>query len=516
MLAMVTALLAAVPAHGHASLTSSDPAAEAVLSASPPSISLTFSEPVEPLSLQLIDAGGQAQAAGAIARDGGTLRFAPPAPLGPGAHVVSYRVMSADGHPVGGSLTFWIGAAAQGLPPITVPDDPVRRTAIWATAIVVQLMLLGSTGAAFFLAWIAIGPASTGVIAICAAAAVAGLGADALSIGLQGLDVLDKAFARLGDPEVWSAGASGSFGLAASIVAAALGASLLSLLGRGAPARLLSLTAVIGAGAAFAVSGHAATAAPRALATGAMLVHGVSLALWIGALLPLAAAIGRSGAGAASLLRFSRAIPVVIAALLISGIALAGIQLGRVDALWTSPYGRILIAKITLVVALLALALHNRLRLTPRVAAGSALAATAMRRMIAAELVLVAAILGIVALWRFTPPPVAPALDRVVVHLAAERIMADVTVEPDRAGPLDIRIKLQTPGEAPLQPQAVTVTLSNRNAGIEPASVQAERQPDGTWRLRMSAPVPGRWTLSLAVLISDFNKVSIETPIPIR
>ena len=95
-----------------------------------------------------------------------------------------------------------------------------------------------------------------------------------------------------------------------------------------------------------------------------------------------------------------------------------------------------LLAKIGLVLLLL-IALWNRRRLTPQLAAGSPRAAHALRRTIAAELVLVIAILGVVGLWRFTPPPRAAAVavdDSVFAHLHTERAMANVTLTPGTLG----------------------------------------------------------------------------------
>lgn len=519
-LAWITAIVVVLwpaLAAAHASLVASDPASEAVLATSPTTFSLTFNEPVTALLLQLIDARGRSQAITAIDQDGATLRFAPPALLSEGAHVLSWRVISADGHPIGGALTFWIGTPGQRLPPIVVPDDPVRRAAIWGTRITVDFTLLTAVGGAVFLGWIATVPVAG---MMTAGLALLGLAAVVLSAGLQGLDALDLPLARLGDAAVWRAGASGSFGDAATLSGLALVLALAALRWRGWNARLLSLGAVVSLGTAFAVSGHAATAEPRSLSGAAVWVHGVSLALWIGALLPLAIAVGRRDAALAPLRRFSKAIPLAIVALLISGIALAAIELGRIDALWQSDYGRVLIAKLALVVALLALALWNRVRLTPLLLAGEATAVRRMRASIAAELVLVIAILGVVGLWRFTPPPRSAVSQSTapseVVHLHTERAMATVTLAPARAGPVEIEVLLQTADEAPLAAQALTVTLANPDAGIEPLSAEARKTADGPWRARLTAPVPGTWTLTLGILISDFEKVNLETPIVIR
>ena len=197
------------------------------------------------------------------------------------------------------------------------------------------------------------------------------------------------------------------------------------------PPGRLRCAALLGVGLALAATGHAANAEPRLLTGAAVFLHGVSLAFWIGALVPLAFALaGPREPAIAALMGFSRWIPFAVAALLASGILLAVVQLSRVDALWTTDYGRVLTAKLALVLVLLAIALWNRLRLTPAIAQGADPPRRRMRRSIAAELVLVVAILGVVGLWRFTPPPrtlTAPG-DEFFTHLHTEAAMANVTV----------------------------------------------------------------------------------------
>jgi copper transport protein len=209
---------------------------------------------------------------------------------------------------------------------------------------------------------------------------------------------------------------------------------------------------------------------------------------------------------------------LAVAVLLTSGVLLAVVQLSHVDALWTTDYGRVLTAKLALVLGLLAIALWNRLRLTPAIARGADPPRHGMRRSIAGELVLVVAILGVVGLWRFTPPPrtlTAPG-DEFFTHLHTEVAMANVTVSPGHAGPVVITVQLQTPDERPLTAAAVAVTLSNPELGIEPATATAQRMADGQWRATMAAPVAGRWTLVLGILVSDFDKVDIAAPILIK
>ncbi|MBU6461873.1 MAG: CopD family protein [Bradyrhizobium sp.] len=87
------------------------------------------------------------------------------------------------------------------------------------------------------------------------------------------------------------------------------------------------------------------------------------------------------------------------------------IQLESFAALIGTRYGIILLIKLALVVLLLALAALNRFYLTPIVTADHENTG-ALRGSIALECVLVVAILGVGAGWRFTPPPRAGCRDR--------------------------------------------------------------------------------------------------------
>src|SRR5207249_4829837 len=113
----------------------------------------TFNEPVSPLAIRLFGPGGAPIALGAPTADNATVTIATPA-LQQGTHLLSWRVISADGHPVGGSLIFSVGApSAQ--PPAPSLSDPAVRTALWVAKLVIYLGLFIGIGGAFFRAWIA-------------------------------------------------------------------------------------------------------------------------------------------------------------------------------------------------------------------------------------------------------------------------------------------------------------------------------------------------------------------------
>jgi putative copper resistance protein D len=99
--------------------------------------------------------------------------------------------------------------------------------------------------------------------------------------------------------------------------------------------------------------------------------HLIAAGLWLGALLPLALvlrapAVDNIHAEAAR--RFSTLGLACVAVLLISGTINAWYLVGSVPALIGTPYGQLLLAKLTLVASMLCLAAINRWRLVPRLA----------------------------------------------------------------------------------------------------------------------------------------------------
>src|SRR5262249_10299251 len=159
-----------------------------------------------------------------------------------------------------------------------------------------------------------------------------------------------------------------------------------------------SLFGLTMAGLALALSGHASNAAPQWLTRPSVFVHVVCVTFWIGALLPLIAAMKAASGGALS--RFSRAIPYPLRALVVSGGILAVAQLDRPDAFWTRPYGIVFSCKLAAVAALLALAAANRFVFASRCQRGDDKAAAALTRTMTVELCIAAVILALVATWR--------------------------------------------------------------------------------------------------------------------
>jgi copper transport protein len=153
--------------------------------------------------------------------------------------------------------------------------------------------------------------------------------------------------------------------------------------------------------------------------------------------------------------------------------------------------------------------------------------------------VLIVAILGIVAGWRFTPPPRsldAAAASSALVHIHTEaqgpasvhlhedddipparieiesaNAMAHIILSPPKVGPAVVSIEIFDADFLPLDAKEVTLVLSNSGAGVEPLKRRATKPDKRPWRVdNLVIPVAGQWTARLDILVSDFEMVKLE------
>jgi copper(I)-binding protein len=102
-------------------------------------------------------------------------------------------------------------------------------------------------------------------------------------------------------------------------------------------------------------------------------------------------------------------------------------------------------------------------------------------------------------------------------HFCDPRAMANITVSPGRAGPVEIAVQLEDGDERPLTTAAgVSVTLSNPDKDIAPVKAFASHAGGDKWVVRMDAPQSGNWTLALGIELSARDQVDIAAPIVIR
>lgn len=516
------ALALPVPAAwAHAQLLTTVPAEGSVLDLAPESATLAFNEPVNPLAIRLVRPDGQQQDLTASVAGGARLLVPLPA-AGQGTHVLSWRVVSADGHPIGGALVFSVGAAT-GTGAIVPITDPAATWALWlGKALMFAALGFGIGGAVFSAMAELPGRARTLSLAL----SIAGIVIAPATLGLQGLDALGLPLAGLGDLATWSAGLATSYGATVAVVtiAFAVSASALAM----PPGRFAAAIGVLSgtlAALSLALSGHASAAEPQWLTRPAVFLHLGGILFWIGALPPLFFLLGeRSARSDRALAGFSRYIPLAVAALLLSGLTLAFIQMGPPGPPWLAPYGIILAAKLALLIVLFGLALWNRLALTGPSLSGDSTARRRLRLAILAEVFIALAIVGLVAGWRFTPPPRAlaatpepsvTAAEPLLLHLMDDRIMAMVSVAPGAPGPVEIEIQLSDFEGMPVEAQEISVTLASPALGIEPLKAAAQPSETGWGADGLIIPLAGTWSLRLDIRLSRFDLTKLETEMDI-
>lgn len=301
----------ATPAFSHASLMATDPATGEVLAEAPAVLTLTFNEPVNPTVLRLIMPDGQAIELSEPTLVGGVVSVAAPA-MGEGTHVLSWRVVSDDGHPIGGIVIFSVGVVT-GSGADAVQAQPAVRPAIWLVRLLLYFGLFIGAGGTFFVAWVA-APASlhSRPRNIMRAILAVGLAAVPLAFAVQGVDLIGGGLGDIVNPDAWSSALASTYTQTLVVAFVALGAGLLAL---AVPerARLFSVIAILGVGFALSLSGHASRAPPAALSALVVLIHTTTVAFWVGALIPLAFWLrGNGREGAAVLGRFSAVIPHAI------------------------------------------------------------------------------------------------------------------------------------------------------------------------------------------------------------
>jgi copper transport protein len=503
----------------HASLVAADPADGSVLATAPKTVHLRFNEPVTPAAISLVDASGRIRDDVAVHAVDQTITMTSPETLPHGTQIVSYRIISADGHPVAGSLVFSIGEVTGAAP--APAADGARAVLIWLARLGVYLGLFVGVGGVFFASWIGQGTCGTSAMV---GALRTGLASAVASLGLQGLDLLNLPLAGIVTPAPWTGALATSLGTSLLIAIAVMAVAYFALHRPTTTLpRVLILVAMAGVGLSLAATGHAATAPPQWLTWPSLFLHGIGVAYWVGALAPLAAMARRRPDTLPSVLyRFSTLALPVVGLLVLTGLGLSVIQLESFGALFETGYGILLSIKLALVVLLLALAALNRFYLTPAVAADAGHART-LWRSIVLECVLVVGIFAVVAGWRFTSPPRAQAAVRtaavvtpLAIHIHTEPAMFQVLVSPGKVGGNSFVLQLMNGDASPLAAKEATLVLSLPERGIEPLERAATLGADGYWHVGdVPLPYPGHWHIRIEALVTDFKKVTLEDELDI-
>lgn len=452
-------LLAPASVFAHAAPVSAEPVAGSEVATAPESVRLVLSVPVEEefLELRVTTSAGDLVSGDARRDPLDPRAILAPVDVAAGTDglVVTWRVLSRDGHAAGGVYGIGIGAPA---PPVSGVAAPTRsdhgpvHVLARLLALVAPLGLLGLVALAAGVVGPAVvtggigppgeSPSVRASVRARAAEALSGaargwwtawtvlLGAAAAGIVLTPLVTLwalRSGPEGLGDLLGGTAfGAAWRIQVAGLVVAAIATVVARRAVGDGglpdAPVAAVGLAfGPVAALYAISSSGHAATGGDRTLNIGIDLLHSVATAVWIGGLLGLAVLVvpalrvlavdDRTRLAAAVVVRFSALALTAVAVLVVTGVyrTLAEVEIGD---LFDTGYGRTLVVKLVLFVLLLGGGAYNRMVVHPRLErAALGLdpddrgAAAALRLSVRAELVVAAALLVSVALLVSLAPP---------------------------------------------------------------------------------------------------------------
>jgi copper transport protein len=526
LVAAIALALPAAPALAHAAFVASLPADGAEVVGAPDDVRFVFDAPVVPVGpgVRVFDASARRIDVGPL--DTGDPRVVAarlPAEVAPGVLVAVYRVASEDGHVLQGSATFTVRPpAVEDAAPVEPPSrdeldritsevvtevaDPRGEAAVGVIAALLRTVTyvtaLLALGAGIFalvvareeahreLAWRPVRPAALATIV----ASLVALPVQALIVvGLDRVPLMTVVADLAAVPSN------------RAVVLRLVGATVLLVLGRGlraAPGAAMLL-------ASFVIDGHQFDAEPNWLLRLADTIHLATAALWVGGVVVLAMVFAArrrdpvampTSSAAALVTRFSAFAVVSVAATLLSGVVMAGILVGSVQAATSSLYGRVFIAKLAFVGLVMAVAAYNRRTMVPLLEERGELAPEAEDRAwarlvttVRGEALMLAGVLIVTGLLVAQEPPVAPGSGATTVVVTVdEGLELDVTLDPARVGRVTVHVYArETDGRA--SERATTAVL---DVYAPPTPALPEGPPEPTDRLELAGAGVGHWIAS--------------------
>jgi copper transport protein len=584
VLALVALALVPAAASAHARLQGTSPQRGATAATEPREVSLRFDEPIEATfgAVRVFDARGERVDDGRMVRSNGDQREVGTGlrrGLADGTYTATYRVISADGHPVSGGFTFNIGhagaAPSKGVADLLGAGDTgtVTEVAFGATKAFGYLAIALVLGGLAFLAlvWrpaLAVGSAEAAgafearALRLLSGGLALGVLTSAAGLVLQGATAAGTSAWAAMDPTVvrevagTHAGTAWALRLGAwallvvlvgavaargAVAAAAFGPSRIALATPTAPALGASRALAVPAAPALllavtpALAGHASTQDPVWALLPVDIAHVVAMSVWLGGLVVLIAclpAATRSLAPAdrtrllsAVLTRFSALALVAVCVLVATGATQAILEVRRIDALTTTGFGRAVLAKAALLLVLIAFGAVNRRRAIPALRRLAAAAAAPggpgrlLRRTLRAEVVVVLAVLGVTgALTSYAPPTSAEGGPR-SVSTRMGPLDLELTVDPASVGVNEMHVYLfRTRDGTPFTAtKELTVRLSQAGKGIGP--IDARMRPGGPGHFLADAVTlspGGTWQIEVTGRVSEFDEYSTKATIHIR
>ncbi|HVE46262.1 MAG TPA: copper resistance protein CopC [Acidimicrobiales bacterium] len=373
---------------------------------------------------------------------------------------------------------------------------------------------------------------------------------------------------------------------------------------------VLAAAALLGAAllATPGLAGHAGAGSLVPLAMAADVAHLGAVSVWLGGLVVLAAVLlpqGDAGTMRKVVPRFSRVAFVAVVVILATGTLQGWRQVGSLDALTTTTFGRLLLVKVALFAGMVGLATASRRWVRRRygspgpalspgpgataseaadaapadysaggrgatapagtaaataganapagtaaatagtdadagtdpgagtaagaagtdaavgpaadTASGPALTISRLRRSVLAEVAVAVTILAVTALLVNAVPANTALAKPLSVELVAKGLLVEVTVDPAKAGRLDLHLYTLTPAGAVRDVEDLTARLSLPAKDVGPITAPLRRAGPGHFAAYgFDVPIAGRWRLEVATRLTEVDVVRAAATVPIR
>jgi copper transport protein len=285
----------------------------------------------------------------------------------------------------------------------------------------------------------------------------------------------------------------------------------------------LGAASIILIGATVVNSGHAASGRWRLLSKVTDAVHLGAAAFWVGGLVVIVLRARRErlrDEPARSFVTwFSQLALASVALLAVTGVVQGLRQSGdSVGDFVSSAYGRILLAKVLVVLAVVGVA--SRSRRIVRAAGG--MAGQALVRAVRFELALIAVVVAITAgLVDATPARVAASsAGPILTQETIGNHVVEISVDPARAGPSDLHLTLFEVGSfstVQARVDEVRAELNEPEQGVGPLTVELLRAgPAHFISNGLVIPIKGKWDLTITVRVGEFDETQRTVALDIR
>jgi copper transport protein len=539
----------AAPASAHAALVGTDPGNGTIVPDAPNKVTLTFTESVQLLSgkIQVLAPDGSRADQGAPAQAGNTVTIPLRSGGGRGTYLVSYRVISADSHPVGGSFSYSVGAPSTA-PSATTNDqavDPVVRALIPIGKYLGYAGLVLLIGPVLVLALLWPQRLSRRIPARLVYTGIGlVLGSTVLALWLQapyavGVGLFDVSAGDIRDVLGSTFGAVMLVRLGVICAAAVLlrpllrGSRVSARSEQAKPASTavanerpagesktdLALLCVLGVAAlaTWPLTGHPTASPVAGVSVVVDAIHLAAMSVWLGGLVMLFAFLlpqANERELSAILPIWSRWAATAVTALLLAGVVQALIEVASFRGLVDSTYGILILVKVGLAAVVLGVAAYSRRLVRARTAEASP---RTLRRPVMVELGITAVVLAVTAaLVQISPPRTAEAAQTAATTtttvsqtLTSSTMSVQADIFPASVGNNSIHLYAYTPDNKPLTVVEWRATAALPAKGIEPIDVPLLRITDFHAIGDVALPAAGDWTFKFTVRTSDIDQSTL-------